>query len=81
MLPGDLSAFFALLHEAILCSTGKRLAISTHSLGSAGIFHALRHEGSFRSAGKRLAVFADRFALAGFLREGRSDRERRNQCS
>jgi hypothetical protein len=74
-----LGAHFALLHEACLCGTRKRLAILTHCFGGAGIRHAFLHERRFCRTRERLAVFADRFALASFLCKSSTTSKRRNE--
>ena len=67
LLPGRLGVLLTFLNEAVLCSTGKGLAIFANCLAFTCIFFAFIYEASLRSASKRLAVFADRLAFAGRL--------------
>src|SRR5215510_6073223 len=64
-----LRADLALLHEAALGGTRKRLAIRADGLCRTGVFLALLHERGLGGACQRLAVLADSLGFAGFLRE------------
>jgi len=50
----------AFLDEAVLCSSGERLAILAHGCG----FAALLDRARLGSSGKRLAILAERFGRA-----------------